>query len=364
MLLTAVVLITFFPVLSPTVYAISSWTGDSWEGNPWSGSPWDGSNLKWIGEDIKPSQANDIEVPENEIELPWYLEGGEGDDSSSDDWTADGFIGNRINGKPTAGMIAEVGNDDSNKKIADSMEFLTTDIMGGNAKFISDGLKHQRYLDSGQNGSGFGATSRSVYSNMLVNGFKLSGADNKYMTAAESAVYFNEGVQGYKVIKNAHDYRQIPTKKRDLSSKANTIKNISKMGGVEKVLSRFSIVTAGVSAAYSGWDTAILSAEASKVVKSDASGTQKTIAVANATESAGDFLISGGVLASAVPVPGFRVAGGVIILIGAALWGASKVAKFYAKNWDTIKLGYKAAWEGIKHFGKKGLKSIVKGLNS
>ncbi len=124
-------------------------------------------------------------------------------------------------------------------------------------------------------------------------------------------------------------------------------------------MSKFNVATAAVGTAYSGVKTFNKWQNASDVMDSNASGAEKTAAVADVGESAGNTLMSAGVVTSATPIPGARVAGGVMVAGGAVLWGASKVTKAVAKNWDSIKDTGKKAWEGTKNIAKKGWDAVT-----
>lgn len=43
------IILIYFTVLTPTVNAVTSWSGKPWKGNPWKGTPWDAGELQWEG---------------------------------------------------------------------------------------------------------------------------------------------------------------------------------------------------------------------------------------------------------------------------------------------------------------------------
>ncbi len=403
--------------MTPTVYAVSSWTGDTWKGTPWEGNSWDGSDLKWEGTPWEGNKWEGAEIEHSSINIdedinpdwsniPWYLESWYIDRWSDDgfygeNWSLPSFYGDEIagysdlqngyNGRPslgnpwsysgfigrqiTPGIATDIGSStDFNQNMANAMSYLTVDVMGGYASFISDGLKHQRYLDAGRTDSGLGKKATSAFGNMLVNGIKLSGLDETYVDPFETGITAYDGVQGYNTIKNAANVRSYSKDLRQFTQTKREYRDVSKMAkksgspltkvpALEKALSKFNIVTAGIGAAYSGYQTYNMWNDMSDVLDSDASGASKTLAVAEVTEGTGSTLMSAGAVVAAVPLPGARVAAGVMIIGGAILFGASKAAKFYARNWDKIKVGSKYLWSGAKHKAKKGLKAVINLFN-
>ncbi|WP_174614159.1 hypothetical protein [Virgibacillus ihumii] len=246
-------------------------------------------------------------------------------------------------------------------------------MIGGTATFIEAGLRHQRYLDSGITKSGFGSSASRVYGNMLVNGLKLAGVDSTLTGAYDVGTKFYDGAQGYKAFQNAKNVRNTADEASDASkvlqqtkesTKANKALSVMKKvpappAGVEKALSKFNVAAAAIGTVASGAKTIGEIRNASDVLNSNASGADKTAAVADATASAGNTLMNAGVVTSAVPVPGARVAGGIMVAGGAVLWGASKATKYVAENWNSIKETGKKVWEGTKNIAKKGWDAVT-----
>ncbi|SEP98182.1 hypothetical protein SAMN05216362_10511 [Piscibacillus halophilus] len=112
-----VAVIAFYPLFTPVVYAVDSWSGNPWTGDSWEGNPWDGSHLQWQGEswEGEGTQGNpwDGEGTQGESwegspiqeyyqwqALPWQLEGWEADGFTGDYWSQNGFNGNGTTGTP------------------------------------------------------------------------------------------------------------------------------------------------------------------------------------------------------------------------------------------------------------------------
>ncbi|MEN2767527.1 hypothetical protein [Ornithinibacillus xuwenensis] len=92
--LFGIIVLTFLPVMTPTAYAVESWSGDPWEGNPWSGDPWDGSELEWSGdswnsEGWKGSKWNGT----NWSQGGWNSSGFDGNDWKQQGWSSPYFQG-------------------------------------------------------------------------------------------------------------------------------------------------------------------------------------------------------------------------------------------------------------------------------
>ncbi|ALX47190.1 hypothetical protein [Lentibacillus amyloliquefaciens] len=178
LLLAAILLITFFPVITPTVYAVSSWSGDTWEGNTWSGdtwkgNPWDGSSFKWQGESPGASQDGNSGNPWSQSGFDgdgtngnrWMQEGYEGSPYGENSWLQDGYSGYLGNLSPgyldgPPGTKPEGSFDSGNitnsvsTPFYDSQgfkaaEYVVSDVLGGQAQLAETGLAHQRYLDAG-----------------------------------------------------------------------------------------------------------------------------------------------------------------------------------------------------------------------
>ncbi len=100
LMLIAVLIVLFQPIIVPVAYAIESWTGDSWTGESWNGESWDGSDLKWEGntwngetwsEDSWNGEGTEGSGTQNEKgwngyewdSQPWYMRGWKGDFTES-----------------------------------------------------------------------------------------------------------------------------------------------------------------------------------------------------------------------------------------------------------------------------------------
>jgi hypothetical protein len=84
---------------------------------------------------------------------------------------------------------------------------------------------------------------------------------------------------------------------------------------------------------------------------SNASGAEKTAEISDATASFGSTLMSAGVVTAAFP--GAQAIGAGLVVAGAAIWGASKLTGYVAKNWT-----------GIKNTASKVGSKIADGWNS
>jgi hypothetical protein len=71
--------------MTPTVHAVSSWSGDPWEGSPWNGKSWDGSDLQWSGDSWNGNSWNGNS---------WNSNGWNSKSWSQNGWNGSGFNGN------------------------------------------------------------------------------------------------------------------------------------------------------------------------------------------------------------------------------------------------------------------------------
>lgn len=391
LLLAAILLITFFPVITPTVYAVSSWSGDTWEGNTWSGdtwkgNPWDGSSFKWQGESPGASQDGNSGNPWSQSGFDgdgtngnrWMQEGYEGSPYGENSWLQDGYSGYLGNLSPgyldgPPGTKPEGSFDSGNitnsvsTPFYDSQgfkaaEYVVSDVLGGQAQLAETGLAHQRYLDAGIDHKW--EPGLRMRGDLLVNGFKLAGVDNTVTDTYDTGSTLAEGYEGYQKFKDARstvtdteetlsktkNSLQQNSKTSKLQQGLNKASNLAKAAPVEKVLSKFSVPGAMLGSVASG--TGTLDSVKSAVGDWDSSsGSERTASVAGIGENAGNFAMNAGTVALAAPVPGARVAGGIAIAGGAALWGVSKGVKFAANNFDKIKSAASKLGNTVKKTG-------------
>ncbi|WP_175614755.1 hypothetical protein [Piscibacillus halophilus] len=144
-----VAVIALYPLFTPVVYAVDSWSGNPWTGDPWEGAPWDGSNLEWQGDpwqgegtqgdhwEGNPTQG----IPPNQWQsLPWQLEGWGAEGFTGEYWTQEGFIGEGITGNPWS-QNGFNGNG-------------TLGSPWANSGFYGNGFVGSPFLNNGFNGNG------------------------------------------------------------------------------------------------------------------------------------------------------------------------------------------------------------------
>ncbi|HAM79746.1 hypothetical protein [Ornithinibacillus bavariensis] len=132
--LIGIVFLTFLPVMTPTVHAVSSWSGDPWQGSPWNGKSWDGSNLQWSGDSWNGNSWNgnswngnswtNQSWSQNGWNLSgfkgnsWTQQGWDGSAFQGNSWTNTGWDGNQFQGNPWSSsgwsMYGFTGNPWSN----------------------------------------------------------------------------------------------------------------------------------------------------------------------------------------------------------------------------------------------------------
>jgi hypothetical protein len=382
------------------------WEGDPWKGNPWEGSTtegndWEGNGTEGQGTEGKGTQGQDWEGHEWSS-TPWYMDpwhnngwsmnGFEGKGTTGSPFSGNPFTGTGTNGNPFTGNGTNGygtngngwnGNPFSNSpfppyspiayEYAGSPEgfegnptdvnlpmgfevakYLSTDVIGGQVNMIDSYMK----FDFENNPNGF-KPNGTFFSTLMLNGVKMGlgentpGIINGISDVHDGAIKTADAVgaiKDYKLIKDARNVVNNGQAIRGAVSAADNANDI--LSGLTKVgsISKLNVATAAVGAGYSAFELGFKGAKAFDVLDSNAAGNEKVSAFADAGASAGDILMNAGVVTAAFP--GGQAAGAVMIAGGAVLWGASKLTKLVADN-----------WEGVKKFAKDPIKSTGKAIS-
>lgn len=371
----------------------NSWTGDSWEGDTWQGDSWEGKSWdgdSWQGDSWSqdPGQGgsdwNGLDFDGN----PWNTPGYNGNPWNTpgyngDPWNAPGYNGNPwntpgyngnpwntpgyngnpwntpgYNGNPwntpgyngnlwnTPGYNGSGGggpgaipdNAGSGPSAYDITKLIANDYVGGQIRMIGD------YMEGGHTGF---YSSGSFMTGLLLNGIKTGMGDKSpwaINAAADGKQAVDMGYYSYKAGKAVYDLRT-GVDLANVAARGSSTAAASSFASISK----FSAVGAGIAAVFSGYETGVKAVNAIDVLKSGASGAEKTAATADATASFGETLFNVGAVATAFP--GGQVAGAVMMGSGAVIWGASKVTKFIADG--SAKKALKKATGWVKGlFGK------------
>lgn len=332
------------------------WTADGFQGNSWLNPAWNGystSGNTWAG-------------PYG-LGSPWIAYGTNGYGTVANPWEIPGWSGEGTDGNDSSENTSFYETDEFNIS-----KYIIGDVIGGQATMISGAMKYQRFSDVGKKGSGFGFGGR-MYGNILVNGLKLGGVDNTAVDAYDTASKIDAGIQGYKSIQEARNVGKTTDEARDATKAFRSAKNLTTKNNalsivdkipkppavLEKALSKFNVPAAALGTVASTAKTVDSWGNASEVLDSNATGAEKTAAVADVTANIGDTAMNAGVVTAALPIPGARVVGGVMVAGGAALWAVSKGTKLIANNWESIKETAKKTWEGTKNLAKKGWNTLT-----
>jgi hypothetical protein len=231
-------------------------------------------------------------------------------------------------------------------------KYLTNDVIGGQVNLVSDFMD----FDFDKHPEGF-RPNGTFFSSLVLNGVKVGLGDKTpwYVNGVADvqdgtlkAIDAVGAAKDYKLIKDAATLAQNGGASRgalNIADNADLLSNLSKVGSISKL----NIATAAVGAGYSAFELGFNGAKAYDVLNSDAAGNKKVSAVAEATSNLGDLMMNAGVVTAAFP--GGQAAGAVMIAGGAAIWGASKLTKLVADN-----------WEGVKKFAKNPIKSTSKAI--
>nr|WP_259548366.1 hypothetical protein [Heyndrickxia oleronia] len=221
-------------------------------------------------------------------------------------------------------------------------KYVGNDIIGGQIGMIGDFMENPNQFPAGSAGS--------FYTNLVLNGVKVGMGDKTpwYINGA------SETVDAYSKVK---DGSTAAMKLYNTLNPAGTIGSTQTRGAITGLnvgaVSKFNVVTSAIGAGYGAFETGFKGAKAIDVLKSNADSSKKVSAVADATASLGETMMNAGVVLEYFP--GTQVAGTVLIAGGAVIWGASKLTKLAADNWDKIvKVKDKAAkaisngWKKVK----------------
>lgn len=386
-ILTIVLYITFSPLLTPTILAVSPWSGDSWEGNPWEGTPWDGSSLEWEGEtwqgnpwESKGSKGSETSVHGNydwAID-PRYLEGG----AVGDQFGYDGYLGS-----PDLRPAPNVPVDGIDVTPSDNFGSSTESFYEADAfksvHFATNSLNNIANL-SDPNPFGFDGNLSlgKVTNNIVLNSSKLLLGDN------DTAVnIYDTGSNTYEVFNSAKELRGLA---QDFTDTAGQSINKSKTSMIGKyssllkesgstffnntdisnvkgtwnsmgALSKFNAGLAGLNSFVSAYKTGE-SISAFMNLNDNVSGTVRAAAGADIGENIGDTIMSAGALAMAVP--GGQALGLGVTAVGAGVYAISKGVKLFANNWKgdlwstTKSIGNKAA-NSVKNAAKKTWSTVT-----
>ncbi|MEN2467395.1 hypothetical protein [Ornithinibacillus sp. FSL M8-0202] len=148
--LLGIIIITFLPVMTPTAYAISSWSGDPWEGSPWSGDSWDGSSLDWSGNSWNGNSWNGDSWNQSD----WNGNSWTTQSWSQNSWDSPGFNGNSWTNQGWDGSSFQ-GNSWTNSGWSNSS------FQGNpwsNSSWSMYGFNGNPWLNSGWAGNNFNGT--------------------------------------------------------------------------------------------------------------------------------------------------------------------------------------------------------------
>jgi hypothetical protein len=397
---------------SPWDGADLEWKGDSWEGNPWEGPTTEGNDWEGNGTEGKGTEGNGTQGQDwsgyDWSNAPWYM-----DPWLNNGWSPNGFSGNGTTGSPFSGN-GTTGNpfsgngftgngtngssfsgdywsknpflnspfppysplaynyngstegfegDPTDVKLPMGFEvakYISNDVIGGQVNMIDSYMK----FDFENNPNGF-RPNGTFFSTLMLNGVKLGLGENTPAFVngiADTQDFYTKtgdligAAKDYKIISDA---RNISSAADDLRGAMTVTDNASDaLSGLSKVgaISKLNVATAAVGAGYSAVELGFNGAKAYDVLNSNVAGNEKVSAVAEATGNFGDLLMNAGVVAAAVP--GGQAAGAIMIAGGAAVWGASKLTKLVADNWNGIKKFAKDPVGNTKKAIKKGWSKI------
>jgi hypothetical protein len=387
---------------SPWDGADLEWKGDSWEGKPWEGSTTEGNDWDGNGTEGNGIQGQDWSGYDWS-NAPWYM-----DPWLNNGWSPNGFSGNGTTGNPFSGSGTN-GNDFTGNGTNGSSfsgdywsenpflnspfppysplaysynyspedfegnptdiklpmgfevaKYISNDVIGGQVNMIDGYMKFD--FENNPNGYKPGGT---FYSTLLLNGVKVGlgektpGFVNGVSGAHDFALKSIDAVGAVKDYKILKDFRDASRAAGGVRGAAEVADNASDaLSGLTKVgtISKLNVATAALGAGYSAVELGFNGAKAYEVLNSNAAGNEKVSAVAEATGNFGDLLMNAGVITAAVP--GGQAAGAIMIAGGAAVWGASKLTKLVADNWNGIKKFAKDPVGNSKKAIKKGWNKI------
>ena len=360
-----------------------TWTGDSWEGKTWTGDSWEGES--WEGDGTTgdgtsgdgttgdgtggDGTTGDGTGGDGTTGDGTSGDGTTGDGTSGDGTTGDGTSGEGTTGDGTGGDGTTGDGTGGNGTTGDGTGGNGTtgdgtggDVTSGNGPSFTgpDGFEVFNYVakdvilgqvslagDSLTSSSGeMGRGSAFFLSGVLLNGLKL-GIDSPILEgisdANDAAANGFTAAQSINTIQSARTASQAATVGGAVGGAATA--GSAAMGALGKL----NVVAAVGGTVLGGIDTYQKTFGEGGAIDtfndSSVSGADKTVAVTDATASLGSTLMSAGVVAAAIP--GGQAIGAGIVVAGAALWGASKLTGYVAKNWGSIKGAASKAGDAI-----------------
>jgi len=411
-ILAAVILLTFFPLIAPTVHAVQPWTGNPWEGTPWEGTPWDGSQLQWEGRGTEGNGTNAQDFYGNTWSgAPWAGNGTAGNGTVGNGTVGNGTIGNGTIGNGTIGN-GTIGNGTiGNGTIGNGTIGNGTIGNGTYGSGTGGSLISGRYVTpnnplglydptgliehSSKSSSpeawyetdiyksfdyvlkdGVGGAINSVtgmYSDAQVNNGVLSlggFAKNKInfgagITAGAIKMQFGDNLftNGYDIYSNGAAVKDGISGIRSAINAGTTTDNIlGAVNGADVLrtgfdavprmgaISKFNAGTAALGTVSSG-----ISTYAKFKDIEGTTGTERTSAIADTVAEGGSTLLNaGGVVAA---IPGGQLAGGIMMAGGGLIWAGGKLTKLYADNWKG------GVWKTTKSLAKKAGDKISDGFS-
>ncbi|WP_077327791.1 hypothetical protein [Virgibacillus siamensis] len=403
----AIIFVIFQPVLTPVAFAVGPWEGDTWEGNPWEGDSWEGNDTQWSGDTWSGDTWEGNSWDGDSLLWsgnPWEGKSWEGNSTNGNGTDGNGTEGNVTDGNGTDGNGTEGNVTDGNGTDGDGTEgnvtdgngtdsdgaegnvtdgnetegngakengtpgngtdndvgleeysklpyeynvgkYIVNDVVMGQAKLMGDYQTYMKMKDLGYNPK-FNYGGR-FYSNILMNGVKLGVGNNAINSMYDTYTHVADGVKGVQDFRTA---RQFASTTDTLADAARTADNFTPPAASVGALSKLNVAAAVVGTGVSAFETGYKGAKAYDVLTSDASGAEKTSAVADATASLGNTLMNAGVVASAIP--GGQAIGAGMVAVGAGVWVVSKGVKLFADNWKGN------LWDTGKHLAKKAGNAI------
>jgi hypothetical protein len=329
---------------------MNGWTPNGFQGNGTDGSPFTGNGTNgnpFVGYDTNGNPFKGNNTNGNSFD---------GNGTNGDSFSGNGTTGRSFEGDPTNSRGGETASsfegDPTDIKLPMGYEvakYLSNDVIGGQVNMIGDFMeKPDSFRPNG-----------SFFSSLLLNGVKVGLGDNQWVAGVSDT--HDSVLKTIDAVDAAHDYKIIKAAS-NLSDTADGVRGaITATGGtgiqglkMVGSISKLNAAAAAVGAGYSALELGFNGAKAYEVLNSDAAGNVKTSAVAEATGNFGELMMNAGVVTAAFP--GGQAAGAVMIVGGAAIWGASKLTKLVADNWSGVK-------KFAKHPVKNTAKAIGKGLS-
>ncbi|GEN44523.1 hypothetical protein [Alkalibacillus haloalkaliphilus] len=366
-----IILLALHPIVTSLVYAVEPWSGESWEGSPWEGDPWDSSELQWQGKPWESSETGGTpwegETEEghtwnqdgfnnggswsgNHWQLStWYLNSWSHPGIMGDPWSRDGFTGDQSQGLSWTNegsfRIEDHGEADSNSKNIspyDIGKYVVDDVLMSGAELVGDNITHDNMNRMNYNSSpSYGLRFKT---NIMINGLNLWVGDNHAINAAHDIENSVNAAQGIKASRDIRRYDQkAGTRTQSMQRKADQLSDIASNSRDKNTkrasphpaavgaLSKLNVVASAVGTGFSVIDTGVNSVEAYKSLTSNDPYSEKVSTTARVGESAGNAMLSAGVVAAAVPA--LQPFAGFLLVGGGGLLLASRTTRFLADHW-------------------------------